>query len=132
MRNTTLILRDGASAPPLDEDIVLRLTGSGRPPRSEVGSLDDISEPDITLPLPALQLGLISAAMNFCKARRDSSWSAVKSILFPCHSGALAKRANPESRSTYSISRFRVRANARPGMTAFAITTPSAGWRDPS
>src|ERR1700681_3412579 len=56
--NTTLILRDGATAPPRDEDIVLRLTGSGRPPRSEVGSLDDISEPDITLSLPALQLHL--------------------------------------------------------------------------
>src|SRR5258707_10772614 len=81
MRNTTPILRDGATAPPQDEDIVLRLTGSGRPPRSEVGSLDDISEPNITLSLPALQLRLISAAMKFCKARRGSSWSAVKSIL---------------------------------------------------
>ena len=28
---------------------------------------------------------VISVAMNFCSERRTSSWSAVKSILFPCH-----------------------------------------------
>src|SRR4029079_3449934 len=42
--------------------------------------------------------GLISAAMNFCRIRRGSSWSAVKSMCSSRHSEALAQRANPESR----------------------------------
>ena len=44
-----------ARAPPQDEDIVLRLTGF-EPAAIRDLRPDDVSEPDITLSLPALQL----------------------------------------------------------------------------